>query len=98
MVCEAAIAERGGTVTRECPLRFTRNDGGSCLSGLSSSRATGCQEGDDGVARTNYSYEKRQKELAKKKKKEQKRQRKLEKKKAANGEEAGDAQRMEQPE
>ena len=33
------------------------------------------------MARTNYSYEKRQKELAKKKKKEEKRQRKLEKKK-----------------
>jgi len=32
------------------------------------------------LARTNYSYEKRQKELAKKKKKEEKRQRKLEKK------------------
>jgi len=31
------------------------------------------------LARTNYSYEKRQKELAKKKKKEEKRQRKLEK-------------------
>ncbi|MCF8056211.1 MAG: hypothetical protein K9K37_06195 [Desulfocapsa sp.] len=32
------------------------------------------------MARTNYSYEKRQKELAKKKKKEEKKQRKLEKK------------------
>jgi hypothetical protein len=31
------------------------------------------------LARTNYSYEKRQKEIAKKKKKEEKRQRKLEK-------------------
>ena len=31
------------------------------------------------MARTNYSFEKRQKELAKKKKKEEKRQRKLEK-------------------
>ena len=31
--------------------------------------------------KTNYSYEKRQKELAKKKKKEEKRQRKLDKKK-----------------
>jgi len=31
------------------------------------------------LAKTNYSYEKRQKELAKKKKKEDKRQRKLEK-------------------
>ncbi len=35
---------------------------------------------DRTLARTNYSYEKRQKELAKKKKKEEKRQRKLEKK------------------
>ena len=35
------------------------------------------------MARTNYSYEKRQKELAKKKKKEEKKQRKLEKKKAS---------------
>ena len=34
----------------------------------------------------NYSYEKRQKELAKKKKKEEKRQRKLEKKNNPNGE------------
>ncbi len=33
------------------------------------------------MGRTNYSYEKRQKELAKKKKKEEKRQRKLEKQK-----------------
>jgi len=33
------------------------------------------------MARTNYTWEKRQKELAKKKKKEEKRQRKLEKKK-----------------
>jgi len=32
------------------------------------------------LARTNYSFEKRQKELAKKKKKEEKKQRKLEKK------------------
>jgi hypothetical protein len=31
------------------------------------------------VARTNYSYEKRQREIAKKKKQEEKRQRKLEK-------------------
>ncbi|UCD66208.1 MAG: hypothetical protein JSW69_00855 [Deltaproteobacteria bacterium] len=38
------------------------------------------------MARTNYSFEKRQKELAKKKKKEEKRQRKLEKKKIAAGE------------
>jgi hypothetical protein len=37
--------------------------------------------------RTNYSYEKRQKELAKKKKKEEKRQRKLEKQKNSSGEE-----------
>ena len=35
------------------------------------------------MARTNYSFEKRQKELAKKKKKEEKRQRKLEKKNPA---------------
>ena len=35
--------------------------------------------------KTNYSYEKRQKELAKKKKKEEKRQRKLEKKKNQAG-------------
>lgn len=35
------------------------------------------------MARTNYSWEKRQKELAKKKKKEEKRLRKLEKKKGA---------------
>ena len=33
------------------------------------------------MARTNYTWEKRQKELAKKKKKEEKQQRKLEKKK-----------------
>ena len=33
------------------------------------------------LARTNYSFEKRQKELAKKKKKEEKRRRKLEKQK-----------------
>ena len=33
------------------------------------------------LGRTNYSFEKRQKELAKKKKKEEKRQRKLDKKK-----------------
>jgi hypothetical protein len=33
------------------------------------------------MARTNYTWEKRQKELAKKKKKEEKKQRKLEKKK-----------------
>jgi hypothetical protein len=38
------------------------------------------------MARTNYSFEKRQKELAKKKKKEEKRLRKLEKKKNAAGE------------
>ncbi|MEN8200008.1 MAG: hypothetical protein ABFR63_08045 [Thermodesulfobacteriota bacterium] len=38
------------------------------------------------MARTNYSYEKRQKELAKKKKKEEKRLRKLEKKQNAAGE------------
>jgi hypothetical protein len=38
------------------------------------------------MARTNYSFEKRQKELAKKKKKEEKRQRKLEKQKNPAGE------------
>ena len=38
------------------------------------------------MARTNYSFEKRQKELAKKKKKEEKRLRKLEKKNIAAGE------------
>jgi hypothetical protein len=37
------------------------------------------------LAKTNYSFEKRQKELAKKKKKEEKRQRKLEKQKNAAG-------------
>jgi len=37
--------------------------------------------------KTNYSYEKRQKELAKKKKKEEKRQRKLEKKKTPSPDE-----------
>jgi len=41
---------------------------------------------DRALIRTNYSYEKRQKELAKKKKKEEKRQRKLEKKKNSDGE------------
>ncbi len=41
------------------------------------------------MARTNYSYEKRQKELAKKKKKEEKKQRKLEKKQGvAEGDES----------
>ena len=39
------------------------------------------------MAKTNYSYEKRQKELAKKKKKEEKRQRKLEKQKVSNEDE-----------
>jgi hypothetical protein len=39
------------------------------------------------LARTNYSFEKRQKELAKKKKKEDKRQRKLEKQQVVAGEE-----------
>jgi len=39
------------------------------------------------LARTNYSFEKRQKELAKKKKKEEKRQRKLEKKNPGEGNE-----------
>jgi len=38
------------------------------------------------LARTNYSFEKRQKELAKKKKKEEKRQRKLEKQNNPAGE------------
>ena len=38
------------------------------------------------LARNNYSFEKRQKELAKKKKKEEKRQRKLEKKNIQPGE------------
>ncbi|MCD4721920.1 MAG: hypothetical protein K8S13_18975 [Desulfobacula sp.] len=38
------------------------------------------------MIKTNYSFEKRQKELAKKKKKEEKRQRKLAKKKNSNGE------------
>jgi len=38
------------------------------------------------LARTNYSFEKRQKELAKKKKKEEKRLRKLEKKNNSAGE------------
>jgi hypothetical protein len=37
------------------------------------------------LARTNYSFEKRQKELAKKKKKEEKRRRKLEKKNNSDG-------------
>lgn len=38
------------------------------------------------MARTNYSFEKRQKELAKKKKKEEKKQRKLEKQQNVDGE------------
>ncbi|MCK5226854.1 MAG: hypothetical protein KAK02_01545 [Desulfobulbaceae bacterium] len=38
------------------------------------------------MARTNYSFEKRQKELAKKKKKEEKKQRKLEKQNKSAGE------------
>ena len=38
------------------------------------------------MARTNYSFEKRQKELAKKKKKDEKRLRKLEKKNESVGE------------
>jgi hypothetical protein len=38
------------------------------------------------LARTNYSFEKRQKELAKKKKKDEKRQRKLDKKNESVGE------------
>jgi hypothetical protein len=42
--------------------------------------ANPCSHKDKILARTNYSYEKRQKELAKKKKKEEKKLRKLEKK------------------
>ena len=38
------------------------------------------------LAKTNYSFEKRQKELAKKKKKEEKKQRKLEKQEHSGGE------------
>ena len=38
------------------------------------------------MARSNYSFERRKKELAKKKKKEEKKQRKLEKRKDAAGE------------
>jgi hypothetical protein len=41
------------------------------------------------LARNQYSFEKRRREIAKKKKKEEKRQRKLEKKNAAVGEGAG---------
>jgi len=37
------------------------------------------------MAKTNYSFEKRQRELAKKKKKEEKRQNKLEKRKGGDG-------------
>ena len=44
--------------------------------------ASPCIHKDKILARTNYSYEKRQKELAKKKKKEEKKLRKLEKKNA----------------
>jgi hypothetical protein len=40
---------------------------------------------DGFLARTNYSFEKRQKELAKKKKKEEKKQRRLEKQNEAAG-------------
>jgi len=40
---------------------------------------------DGFLARTNYSFEKRQKELAKKKKKEEKKQRRLEKKNETTG-------------
>ncbi|MEN8258662.1 MAG: hypothetical protein ABFS09_12440 [Thermodesulfobacteriota bacterium] len=43
------------------------------------------------MARNNYSYEKRQKELAKKKKKEEKLQRKLNKKKVLTERDAGHA-------
>jgi len=42
------------------------------------------------LARTNYSFEKRQKELAKKKKKDEKKQRKLEKQALPDGEKALD--------
>jgi hypothetical protein len=41
------------------------------------------------LAKTNYSFEKRQKELAKKKKKDEKRQRKLEKTEIPPGEPGG---------
>jgi len=48
------------------------------------------------MARTNYSYEKRQKELARQKKQEEKRQRKLEKRagntEADNNGDSGDAE------
>ena len=47
------------------------------------------------MARTNYSFEKRQKELAKKKKKEEKRLRKLEKKNLAEGKEDQDLPQQE---
>jgi hypothetical protein len=42
------------------------------------------------MAKPNYSFAKRQRDLAKKKKKEEKRQRKLDAKAAQNGEVAGD--------
>lgn len=43
-------------------------------------------EGGANLAKPNYQFEKRQKDLAKKKKNEEKRQRKLEKKNAQSGE------------
>ena len=48
--------------------------------------ASPCSHKDKILARTNYSYEKRQKELAKKKKKEEKKLRKLEKKNTPDAE------------
>lgn len=45
------------------------------------------------MARQNYQYEKRQRDLAKKKKKEEKRQRKLEK----HGDQAADVEQAPQP-
>lgn len=44
------------------------------------------------MARKNYQYEKRQKELARKKKKEEKRQAKLEDKKLQSGDKLGESQ------
>ena len=46
---------------------------------------------DDKLAKPNYQYEKRQKDLAKKKKNEEKRQRKLDKKNAVVKEDSGQA-------
>jgi len=50
------------------------------------------------MARTNYQFEKRKKDLAKKKKKEEKRLRKLAKKAEDNPEQAVDAEQAEAPE